>query len=151
MKMQFQEQLDHAWHSPAFSSLLANRRDLMFVAAFGVLHIGFSMAGITFWNCPIRAATGVPCPGCGLTRASLELLHGDVSASFQTHAFASVALATVFLMLLIFILPESLREKWVTAIRNFETRSGSTAWIISFLFFYWAIRLSGILPFPTDF
>ena len=28
--------------------------------------------------CPLRLVTGVPCPGCGLTTAAIELVHGNV-------------------------------------------------------------------------
>ena len=34
-----------------------------------------------FAPCPILAATGWQCPGCGGTRAAYSLLHGDVGAS----------------------------------------------------------------------
>lgn len=31
--------------------------------------------------CPLRTLTGIPCPACGLTTASVDLVHGDVGAS----------------------------------------------------------------------
>ena len=36
--------------------------------------------------CPFRAATGIPCPGCGLTRAFCAMGKGDVSRAFGFHA-----------------------------------------------------------------
>lgn len=36
--------------------------------------------------CIIRAITGLPCPGCGLTHSGLALLHGDVAESLRYHA-----------------------------------------------------------------
>lgn len=33
------------------------------------------------WNCFL----GIPCPGCGMTRALIALLHGDVKASLKYH------------------------------------------------------------------
>ena len=35
--------------------------------------------------CPLAGSMGVPCPGCGLTRATLALLHGDVRAALHFH------------------------------------------------------------------
>jgi hypothetical protein len=43
--------------------------------------------------CPFHAATGWWCPGCGLTRATHHLLHGDVLAALSYHALAPVVLA----------------------------------------------------------
>jgi Protein of unknown function (DUF2752) len=35
--------------------------------------------------CPMASTFGVPCPGCGLTRATLALLHGDLHAALHFH------------------------------------------------------------------
>ena len=35
--------------------------------------------------CPFKMFTGLPCPGCGLTRSVVALLHGDPSASVFFH------------------------------------------------------------------
>ena len=56
--------------------------------------------------CPFKMATGLPCPGCGLTRASVAFLHGDLSASFHFHplgapiviALALFALADLWIL-----------------------------------------------------
>ncbi len=47
--------------------------------------------------CPIRILFGLPCPGCGLTRAVTLLLSGQISASFSMHP-----MAIPFLLLIIF-------------------------------------------------
>jgi Protein of unknown function (DUF2752) len=38
--------------------------------------------------CPLAAATGYPCPGCGLTRATLALLRGHLSEAVAFHPLA---------------------------------------------------------------
>ena len=50
--------------------------------------------------CPFRLVTGLPCPGCGLTRSLVSLLHGDVSAAVLFHPLGPVA-ASVLLALVI--------------------------------------------------
>jgi hypothetical protein len=40
--------------------------------------------------CPLATIAHVPCPGCGLTRATLALVHGDVSAALGLHPLAPV-------------------------------------------------------------
>ncbi|MDH3255599.1 MAG: DUF2752 domain-containing protein [Acidobacteriota bacterium] len=49
----------------------------------------------SFWTptsgpilCLFRRSAGLPCPGCGLTRAASYLLHGDVVSSIRFHPFA---------------------------------------------------------------
>ena len=36
-------------------------------------------------NCPIRSLTGIPCPGCGMTRAWKAALRLDLITAFQYH------------------------------------------------------------------
>ena len=46
--------------------------------------------------CPFRALTGLPCPGCGLTRSWVYAAHGWWRESFAANAFGLlVALAVV--------------------------------------------------------
>jgi hypothetical protein len=129
------------WYAPAFSSLLENRREGLIMVGAGVLHFGLSLAGLPAWSCPILAATGVPCPGCGLTRATMELLHGDFASSFHTHAFAPIFLLALLLMIATLVFPEALRLNIIAKITCLETRSGITAWVLCSLMLYWVVRL----------
>jgi hypothetical protein len=140
-----------AWYTPAFSSLLENRREGSIIIGAGVLHLGLSLAGLPSWNCPILTATGVPCPGCGLTRATMQLLHGEFIPSLQTHAFAPFLLFALGVMLIVLILPEMYRQSVIAAVKRLETRNGMTSILLSGLMLYWFARLMGILPFPNIF
>jgi hypothetical protein len=40
--------------------------------------------------CPMATFLHVPCPGCGMTRATLAALHGDFAASFHFHPLAVI-------------------------------------------------------------
>lgn len=45
--------------------------------------------------CPIRLCTGVACPGCGLTRATSRLLHGDLSGALGYHPLVLLAVVEI--------------------------------------------------------
>ncbi|NJL01839.1 MAG: DUF2752 domain-containing protein [Spirulinaceae cyanobacterium SM2_1_0] len=40
--------------------------------------------------CPFRALTGIPCPGCGMTRSFLAMSHGDFVGAASYHALGPV-------------------------------------------------------------
>lgn len=42
-------------------------------------------SGALPFACPVQVALGVPCPGCGMTRATHLLFHGDVGAALRMH------------------------------------------------------------------
>ena len=138
-------------HEPAFSDLLSDRRTAAIIVGAGALHVCASLIGINLWSCPFRAATGIPCPGCFLTTAILDLLHGKFSASIQTHAFAPVFLLVLAFMLVSVVLPEAQRQRLLSALRNYEVRTGLTTWVLFGLMLYWVLRLMGIIPFPKIF
>jgi hypothetical protein len=140
-----------AWFAPVFSNLLENRREGLVVLGAGATHLGLSLAGLPGWECPILAVTGIPCPGCGMTHATMQLLNGDVVASLQTHAFAPVALLALVVMFAAFVLPQKSRLLLLSVVRKLEMRNGLTSLVLSALIFYWFVRLMGILPFPNIF
>lgn len=45
--------------------------------------------------CPLFAATGLLCPGCGGTRAVYDLAHGDVLGALQMHPLFTLAVPVV--------------------------------------------------------
>ncbi len=49
--------------------------------------------------CPFRLATGLPCPGCGLTRSWVHLLHGQVGEAMTANPFGIVALTFAVVVL----------------------------------------------------
>ncbi len=55
--------------------------------------------GLWLPPCPFHALTGLPCPGCGMTRACLHLIQGHLGPALLSNPFslllAAVALAAV--------------------------------------------------------
>lgn len=68
------------------------------VAAAGILALVLDI------SCPIRALTGVPCPACGLTRATEAFLKGDAATAFYYHPLFPLAWAVFGLIALYFAL-----------------------------------------------
>lgn len=46
-------------------------------------------------TCPFALLFGLPCPGCGLTRAALVLLHGDLERAISQHPLVLVVLGVM--------------------------------------------------------
>ncbi|MBQ0016556.1 MAG: DUF2752 domain-containing protein [Bacteroidales bacterium] len=46
-------------------------------------------------RCPFRTLTGIPCPGCGGTRAALLLMQGKVGDALLTNPLSVIAIVAV--------------------------------------------------------
>src|SRR3954464_8848197 len=55
-----------------------------------------AIVGFRLPFCPLASVLGVPCPGCGLTRATLALAHGDLKHALELHPLVLV-LAPLFI------------------------------------------------------
>ena len=143
--------INSVWYSPAFSSLLTDRREGLIIFGLGGVHLAATFAGLPGWVCPIRAATGIPCPGCGVTAAVMQFLRGEIAGSIETHAFAPLFVLTMLIMAATLFLPQNSRQRLISFIHRLETRFGVTTWVLVAFFVYWGIRLSGLVSFPSNF
>ncbi|MDP1830185.1 MAG: DUF2752 domain-containing protein [Archangium sp.] len=48
---------------------------------------------IPFWGCGFRKFTGIPCPGCGLTRVADRFAHFNVLGALKANPLGTVAAA----------------------------------------------------------
>ncbi len=133
----------HVWNSfdPVVFPLLRDRKLALVVLAVGAVLVGLFAFGISAWPCPVLHATGIPCPGCGLTRATLFLLHGDIRASLTYHAFAPFFLLGAVVVMVAGLLPEKLRSPILGKLEDFERRTGVLYVLSIALILYWLARL----------
>jgi hypothetical protein len=56
--------------------------------------------------CPIHRATGLPCPGCGMTRAMAMVSHGKFAQAFSLHPFVVLVWPLMALVAITALLPQ---------------------------------------------
>jgi hypothetical protein len=70
----------------------------------GVAILGLAAARPLIGNpgigCPLRSATGVPCPLCGMTRGVTDVVHGDIGKALLMNP-GSVLLVIAAIVLLV--------------------------------------------------
>ena len=71
----------------------------------GAVVLAAHAAGIVL--CPLRRFAGIPCPGCGSTRAAMLILRGEIAAAVAMNPLA-VSLFALFPAWLLFFR----RRKW---------------------------------------
>lgn len=83
--------------------------------SIAILHVtGISSAdrigGAIPLFCPFKALTGIPCPGCGMTRAILSITKGDFHRAFGYNPFSFFLL----FMVVVSVVPGKQAEKLPT-------------------------------------
>ena len=115
------------------SKKFTNLSYLLPVSLTSYLFLKQKLPWLPGYSCPIRHATGVPCPSCFLTRSICASLGGDFLNAFKMHLFGP---PLALLLILWSIL--SFKKKNLYKI-NFKSKN----FYIGFLFFliYWIYRL----------
>jgi hypothetical protein len=90
------------------------------VAGAGVLAaaIAYPHAPVHPATCPLRAATGIPCPLCGMTRAVSASVHGNITDALSFHpAGILVALLAVAAIVRPAFVMKALRQPaWIASV-----------------------------------
>ena len=81
--------------------------------------------------CPFRVITGVACPGCGMTRAFLNLGQLNISGAFQANPYSIPLLFIMAVYLVLGYLPSWIQQKSVI---RFSLSFIVTTWILGLLF-----------------
>ncbi|HEV2862620.1 MAG TPA: DUF2752 domain-containing protein [Pyrinomonadaceae bacterium] len=111
------------------------------LSAIAAAQVALVSAGLPGWPCPMMHGLGVPCPGCGLSRATVALLRGDFAAALSLHAFALILPAALAVIGCAALLPEGRRLALLAGVERVERRTGVTAVLAAGLVCYWLARL----------
>lgn len=93
--------------------------------------------GIGFDLCWFHAHTGLPCPGCGITRSLASLAHLDVARAFSLHPFGPPLFGLLVLAVLSGLLGEPGRarvEGWLDQHQR-ALRGAGGLFVASFVLF----------------
>lgn len=131
-----------ARHRVLLGSLLASRVTCACLCGAALGHLALVATGLPGWPCPVRSALGIPCPGCGLGRAGVQLLRGEFSASLHTHAFAGMVIGALVLFALAVVLPGNLRRQMAATAASLERRGPLLPALLGALLIYWLWRFA---------
>jgi hypothetical protein len=126
---------------PPLSPVLRDRKFALALVGATGLHVALVSLSLPSWECPFFRLTGIPCPGCGLSRATVLLLKGDLSGSLRFHAFAPVFLFAIVALILSVLLPKSILQPAIARAELIERKTGLTVLILGSLILYWLARL----------
>jgi hypothetical protein len=116
------------------------------VGAIGLLVVSGLLDGI--WACPLKRITGLPCPGCGMTRAVRLVLRGDFAAATHMHPLVWLVLPMLCLFALAELRGYVLERAWGTAMNGVAAKAmfGAT---VALLASVWTARFFGAFGGPV--
>lgn len=121
-----------------------------FVKALLPAAVLFLLLFVDFPLCPMRHLFGVPCPGCGLTRATESLFRGEVAAALAFHPMVPIVLPVVAWMLI----RVTLVSAGILRSDSFDPldRVPKAVWVgfVVVLLVVWIVRISGGLGGHPD-
>ena len=126
---------------PPILPVLRDRKFSFALAGAVGLQIVLVSLSLPGWECPFFRLTGIPCPGCGLSRAIMLLLKGDLVSSLRFHAFAPIFLFAIVALILSVLLPKSIIQPAIARAELIERQTGLTVLILAGLILYWLARL----------
>lgn len=88
--------------------------------AFGAIVLSFVLPanGLGIDVCGVHRLSGLPCPGCGLTRAFIAVANGEWAAALAWNPFVAVLWPLFAALALLALLPRGMRarvEGWLSA------------------------------------
>lgn len=101
------------FRKPTVNELKKDGKNLIAAALLCGLYIGivdWVFGGVCF----IRLLFGVPCPACGMTRACVLLLEGNLTGAWQMHAMVFPVIFGVLLYVFCKYFVENSRKIWMS-------------------------------------
>jgi len=100
--------------------------------------------------CPMALVLRVPCPGCGMTRATLCMLRGDLGGMVRFHPLAPLVLLFLGGYLGVNALGYVVRGRWGWVDERMGRGSNAAVWgFLALTLGVWLARFAGLLGGPV--
>jgi hypothetical protein len=126
---------------PVLATILRDRRLGSIICGTALLQLLLAWFGLPGWTCPLFHTFGIPCPGCGMTRATLFLVRGDWKQALTMHAYAPILILGLLIITLCTVAPRNHVDKIIVRTETIERYTGITFILLSGLIVYWLARL----------
>ena len=142
---QFWTTLFTPWLAPLLRQVVLCRGLTVTMMVLGAFHL----LGYSLWPCLFANVTGLPCPGCGMTRAVGALIRGDWSAAVQFHPFAPGFVLLALLVVFIAAAPRKLRDRLGSIIERMEVKTRIPTFFLLAAVIYGLLRMGGLCSNPS--
>lgn len=126
------------------------RRALLAAAAAGALVV-LLLSDLAI--CPFAHLTGQPCPGCGMTRACMALLSGDLAHALRMHPLSPICLPVVAALAAegLFAFVTGRQPAWSQRVLSALRLDGNWLFsiLVALLLLVWVLRFFGALGGPV--
>jgi hypothetical protein len=96
-----------------------------------------------FVLCPFRAVTGLPCPGCGMTRAFCSIGHGDFAGAFGFNVLAPFVFLAALLLWAHALATLLKLDPARAALERLRPTPSATRAMLAVTLVWWVVRLCG--------
>jgi hypothetical protein len=124
-----------------FASLLRSRAHCVVLAVFALGQTLLTLVHLPSLPCPLLRTTGVPCPGCGVSRSMAMLMRGNFGEAVRYHAFGPVFAGAGVVFIVASLLSDERRLKLAIMAEGMERRTRITPILLVMFFGYWGFRL----------
>lgn len=124
------------------ASFVSNRAAALGVLGVTAAQLLATALGVPLLGCPMRHLLGLPCPGCGMSRAGVALLRGDLAQAMHWHAFSPLVAAIFLTLGVVAVLPEERRLAAAAAVARFERRRWMGLLLLAAFVGYWVFRIA---------
>lgn len=131
------------WH--LIAALLEQPRLAWAMLSGSALYGVMSLMKIPIFPCAWKNVTGLPCPGCGMTRSALALFRGQWQESLRHNAVTWAILLFWLIIAIGLSVPHHYRKAWIRTIGHWEDRSRWGLWFGAILVIYTLTRWCNFL------